>query len=42
MSDTDWAELPSLSALRAFVATAKGGGFTGAAADLGVTPAAVA
>lgn len=33
--------LPPLNALRAFEAAARGGGFTAAARELGVTPAAV-
>jgi len=42
MSDPDWSEIPSLSALRAFEATARYGGFTRAAEALDVSPAAVA
>lgn len=38
----DWKTLPSLTALRAFDATAKHGGFAGAARALNVTDAAVA
>jgi len=38
----DWRTLPSLTALRAFDATAKHGGFAGAARALNVTDAAVA
>jgi LysR family transcriptional regulator, glycine cleavage system transcriptional activator len=38
----DWRTLPSLSALRAFDATARHGGFTGAGRALNVTHAAVA
>lgn len=38
----DWRSLPSLSALRAFDATARHGGFTGAARALNVTHVAVA
>lgn len=38
----DWKTLPSLTALRAFEATARSGGFAGAARSLNVTHAAVA
>lgn len=38
----DWKTIPSLSALRAFEATARHGGFSAAARDLNVTHAAVA
>lgn len=38
----DWRKLPSLAALRAFDATARDGGFAGAARSLNVTHAAVA
>ncbi|MEM9392809.1 MAG: LysR substrate-binding domain-containing protein [Pseudomonadota bacterium] len=38
----DWRELPSLAALRAFDATARHGGFSGAARALNVTHAAIA
>ena len=37
----EWRSLPSLSALRAFDATARHGGFSGAARSLNVTHAAV-
>ncbi|OWU85961.1 hypothetical protein ATO6_03540 [Oceanicola sp. 22II-s10i] len=42
MSDIDWRDLPSLSSLRAFEATARLDGFSAAARALNVTPAAVA
>lgn len=42
MSDPNWKTLPALSALRALDATARHGGFSGAARSLNVTPAAVA
>lgn len=42
MSDLNWRDLPALSALRAFDATARHDGFSGAARSLNVTPAAVA
>ncbi|WP_136636070.1 LysR substrate-binding domain-containing protein [Pseudooceanicola onchidii] len=42
MEDLDWRHLPSLSALRAFEATARLDGFSAAARALNVTPAAVA
>ena len=42
MPDPDWRHLPSLSALRAFEATARLDGFSAAARALNVTPAAVA
>lgn len=42
MSHPDWTALPPLSALRAFEATARLGGFSAAARSLNVTPAAVA
>lgn len=42
MSDPNWRELPSLSSLRAFEATARAGSFAGAARLLNVTQAAVA
>lgn len=38
----DWRTLPSLSSLRAFDATARNGGFSGAARSLNVTHAAIA
>ncbi len=38
----DWSRIPSLSALRAFEAAARHGGFTQAAAELNVTHAAIA
>lgn len=38
----DWSRLPSLSALRAFEAAARLGGFSQAARELNVTPAAIA
>jgi LysR family glycine cleavage system transcriptional activator len=42
MSDPDWRAIPSLSALRAFEAAARLGGFSAAARALNVTHAAVA
>lgn len=42
MSAPNWSSLPALSALRALDATARYGGFSGAARSLNVTPAAVA
>lgn len=42
MADLDWRHLPALSALRAFEAAARLGGFSAAARALNVTPAAVA
>ncbi|MGI3169803.1 LysR family transcriptional regulator [Pseudooceanicola sp. C21-150M6] len=42
MTDIDWKRMPSLSALRAFEATARMDGFSRAARALNVTPAAVA
>ncbi|WP_375687948.1 LysR substrate-binding domain-containing protein [Pseudooceanicola sp. LIPI14-2-Ac024] len=42
MTEPDWRHLPSLSALRAFEATARLDGFSAAARALNVTPAAVA
>ena len=42
MTGPDWRHLPSLSALRAFEATARLGGFSAAARALNVTHAAVA
>ena len=42
MSDPDWLHLPPLSALRAFEAAARLGGFSAAARALNVTHAAVA
>ena len=42
MPDPDWRHVPSLSALRAFEATARLDGFSAAARALNVTPAAVA
>ncbi|MEM7488186.1 MAG: LysR family transcriptional regulator [Pseudomonadota bacterium] len=38
----DWSRIPSLAALRAFEAAARHGGFSAAARDLNVTPAAIA
>lgn len=42
MIQLDWRQIPSLSALRAFEATARLGSFSGAARDLNVTHAAIA
>ena len=42
MTLPDWRHMPSLSALRAFHATAEAGSFVGAASALNVTQAAVA
>lgn len=42
MSEIDWKKMPSLTALRAFVATAREGGFSAAARSLNVTHAAIA
>jgi LysR family glycine cleavage system transcriptional activator len=38
----DWRDIPSLASLRAFDATARHGGFAGAARSLNVTHAAIA
>lgn len=42
MSEIDWRKMPPLTALRAFAATARAGGFSAAARRLNVTHAAVA
>lgn len=42
MSDPDWRQLPPLTTLRAFEATARLGGYSAAARALNVTPAAIA
>ncbi|MBZ4022099.1 hypothetical protein CKO11_06460 [Rhodobacter sp. TJ_12] len=42
MSEIDWKRLPPLTALRAFTATAREGGFSAAARKLNVTHAAIA
>lgn len=42
MSDIDWRNLPALTTLRAFEATARLGGYSAAARSLNVTPAAIA
>ena len=41
MSEIDWRHMPALTALRAFAATAREGGFSAAARKLNVTHAAV-
>lgn len=42
MSEIDWRKMPPLTALRAFAATARSGGFSAAARRLNVTHAAIA
>ncbi|MGO4851705.1 LysR family transcriptional regulator [Phaeovulum sp. W22_SRMD_FR3] len=42
MAEIDWRQMPALAALRAFAAAAAQGGFSAAARQLNVTPAAVA
>ena len=42
MTDPDWRQLPPLSTLRAFEATARLEGYSAAARALNVTPAAIA